>query len=188
MIVGKMPFTGEYENVIVYEIANVDPPPVTSLRSGLPIDLERVINKAMAKSPDERYQHIDEMLVDLKHLAKTSEQSPPATRVQPPARPPPKKTLRKQPVLYAVLFFILLSSFFILKPLLFDDILVSEPKPVAVVAFVNQTGDQAFDYLREAIPNLLITSLEQSKYLRVMTWERMNDLLKQMGRAGRQAH
>jgi serine/threonine protein kinase/tetratricopeptide (TPR) repeat protein len=182
MIVGKGPFTGEYENVIVYEIANTDPPPVTSLRTGVPMDLERVITKAMAKSPDERYQHVDEMLVDLKHLTKTTEQSSVTTHVQPPPAVPPKRIGRKQLVLYAVGFLILLSSFLILKPLLFDDILVSEPKPVAVVAFVNQTGDQAFDYLREAIPNLLITSLEQSKYLRVMTWERMIDVLKQMGK------
>ena len=31
------------------------------------------------------------------------------------------------------------------------------------------------------IPNLLITSLEQSKYLQVVTWERLRDILKQMG-------
>jgi serine/threonine protein kinase/Flp pilus assembly protein TadD len=63
-----------------------------------------------------------------------------------------------------------------------DDIVVSEPKPVAVITFENLTGDAAYDYLRKAIPNLLITSLEQSKYLRVVTWERLQDLLKQMNR------
>jgi serine/threonine protein kinase/predicted Zn-dependent protease len=56
------------------------------------------------------------------------------------------------------------------------------PKPIAVISFENQTGDEAYDYLRKAIPNLLITSLEQSKYLRVVTWERMHDLLKQLGK------
>jgi len=55
---------------------------------------------------------------------------------------------------------------------------------IAVISFKNQTGDKTFDYLQEAIPNLLITSLEQSKYLRVTTWERMKDLLKQIGREG----
>jgi len=44
----------------------------------------------------------------------------------------------------------------------------------------NQTGDKAYDYLQEAIPNLLITSFEQTGYLYVATWERMHDLLKQM--------
>ncbi len=53
---------------------------------------------------------------------------------------------------------------------------------VAVITFENQTGDSNFDYLKEAIPNLLITSLEQNRYIRVTTWERLHDLLKQMGR------
>ena len=49
-------------------------------------------------------------------------------------------------------------------------------------SFENQTGDDSFDYLQKAIPNLLITNLEQSKYFRVTTWERMQDLLNQMGK------
>jgi serine/threonine protein kinase/Flp pilus assembly protein TadD len=63
-----------------------------------------------------------------------------------------------------------------------EDIVIWEPKPVAVITFENHTGDPSYDYLRKAIPNLLITSLEQSKYLRVVTWERMQDLLKQTNR------
>ena len=63
-----------------------------------------------------------------------------------------------------------------------DSSQVLVPKPVAVISFENMTGDDAYDYLRKAIPNLLITSLEQSKYLRVITWERMQDLLKQTGK------
>jgi len=53
---------------------------------------------------------------------------------------------------------------------------------IAVISFENQTGDKAYDYLQKAIPNLLITSLEQSKYLQVTTWERMYDLLRQIGK------
>jgi tetratricopeptide (TPR) repeat protein len=53
---------------------------------------------------------------------------------------------------------------------------------IAVVSFENQTGDEAYDYLQKAIPNLLITSLEQTGELYVVTWERMSDLLEQMGK------
>jgi serine/threonine protein kinase/Tfp pilus assembly protein PilF len=59
---------------------------------------------------------------------------------------------------------------------------IAAARPIAVISFENQTGDKTYDYLRKAIPNLLITSLEHSRYLRVVTWERMGDLLKQMGR------
>jgi TolB-like protein len=47
--------------------------------------------------------------------------------------------------------------------------------------FENLTNDPSLDYLRAAIPNLLITNLEQSKHVSVLTWERMRDLLEQLG-------
>ncbi len=56
-------------------------------------------------------------------------------------------------------------------------------RSVAVISFENSTGDISYDYLKKAIPNLLIASLEQSKYLRVMSWERLSDLLKQRGKS-----
>ena len=181
MVLGKPAFKGDYENVIVYEIANVEPEPVTALRTGVPVDLERIITKALRKSPDERYQHVDEMLVDLKRLRKDSEFTPPTS--QAPAQAAPGRPLTTRVLIPAATLLVLVLVFLLIKPLLFEDVLISEPKPVAVIPFVNQTGDRTYDYLREAIPNLLITSLEQSKYLRVMTWERMTDVLKQMGKA-----
>jgi tetratricopeptide (TPR) repeat protein len=74
-----------------------------------------------------------------------------------------------------VLLFI--SGFLYLRPFLFE----SQPKSVAVISFENQTGDESYNPLQTVIPNLLITSLEQSKALCVNTWERMYDLLKQRG-------
>jgi len=53
---------------------------------------------------------------------------------------------------------------------------------IAVISFENQTGDKAYEYLQKAIPNLLITSLEQTGQVYVVTWERMSDLLEQMGK------
>ena len=54
---------------------------------------------------------------------------------------------------------------------------------IAVISFENQTGDEAYDYLERGIPNLLITNLENTGLLYVATWERMSDILKQMGKA-----
>jgi non-specific serine/threonine protein kinase len=70
MIVGQLPFKGEYEQAIYYSIMNDDPEPITALRSGVPIELERIILKAISRKVDERYQHIDELLTDLKRTRK----------------------------------------------------------------------------------------------------------------------
>ncbi len=70
----------------------------------------------------------------------------------------------------------------ILLQVLFLQAAELHPKPIAVMTFKNLTGNENYDYLCEAIPNLLITNLEQSKHLQVMTWERMHDLLKVIGK------
>jgi serine/threonine protein kinase/tetratricopeptide (TPR) repeat protein len=58
-----------------------------------------------------------------------------------------------------------------------------ERRSIAIISFENQTGDPAYDHLKKVIPNLLITSLEQSGYFRVVTWERLYDFLEQLGKA-----
>lgn len=68
MISGQLPFKGEYHSAIVYSIMNVEPEPITGLRSGVPMDLEKIISKLLAKEPDERYQNIIELPVDLKNV------------------------------------------------------------------------------------------------------------------------
>jgi serine/threonine protein kinase/tetratricopeptide (TPR) repeat protein len=179
MIVGVLPFKGDYDNVVFYEIANKDPEPVTALRPEVPTEVQRIINKALAKSADERYQQVDEMLADLRRLRKEPESGRSVTHslARLPRRPRGKFAIAS-----VALLIILVVVFLLIRPLVFEEVLISEPKPIAVIAFTNQTGDSSYNYLREAIPNLLITSLEQSKYLRVMTWERMNDVMKQMGK------
>ncbi len=73
MLTGRLPFAGDYEQAVVYAILNNSPEPVTALRSGIPLELERIVNKALSKKPDERYQHIDDMLVDLKSIQAESQ-------------------------------------------------------------------------------------------------------------------
>jgi len=181
MVTGQLPFRGDYENAVVYAVMNTPAEPMTALRTGVPMELERIVSKAMAKDPAERYQHVDEMLVDLRRFRKESEpaHTPPLSAGE---TPPTKRPRWVGIGVTAAAVLAIAVAFLLLKPLLFDEALVSEPKPVAVITFTNQTGDRSYDYLQEAIPNLLITSLEQSRYLRVITWERMRDVLRQLGK------
>jgi len=70
MITGKLPFRSEYETALIYSILNEDPEPVTGLRSGVPMELERVINKCLEKEAGDRYQQVNETLVDLRKVEK----------------------------------------------------------------------------------------------------------------------
>jgi len=72
MITGRLPFRGDYEQAVVYSILNEEPEPMTGLRTGVPVELGSIVNKAMAKNPDERYQHVEEMLGDLRSPGEAS--------------------------------------------------------------------------------------------------------------------
>ena len=65
MIGGAAPFRGHYEKAVMYAITEEDHEPLTAVRSGLPIELDWIVDKAMAKEPAERYQSAAELLVDL---------------------------------------------------------------------------------------------------------------------------
>ncbi len=68
MISGLLPFKGEYETAIIYSIQNVEPEPLTAMRTGVPIPLEQIVAKMLAKDFSTRYQHVDEIPVDLKNV------------------------------------------------------------------------------------------------------------------------
>ena len=68
MVTGQLPFHGEVLAAVTYAVVNTEPEPPSALRSGLPSELDQVIAKALAKDPAERYQHVDEMLEDLRVL------------------------------------------------------------------------------------------------------------------------
>jgi len=70
MVTGQLPFKGDYEQGVVHSILNEEPEPMTGLRTGVPMELERIVNKAIAKNAEERYQHVDEMMIDLRSVAK----------------------------------------------------------------------------------------------------------------------
>ena len=66
MIAGELPFHGEHDSAVIYQIVNLDPPSFTSRGIDLPRTVTRIIKKALEKRPDKRYRIIDEMLADLK--------------------------------------------------------------------------------------------------------------------------
>ncbi len=70
LLAQRTPFAADYEQAVAYGILNEDPEPVTALRSGLPTEIDRIVKRALAKRTDARYQHVDEMLVDLQALRK----------------------------------------------------------------------------------------------------------------------
>jgi len=86
MLTGQVPFKSEYQQALVYSVLNEDPEPITSLRPAVPTELEQIIAKTLAKSPDERYQNINDVLFDLRKLRRELESI--ASKKQPSKKKP----------------------------------------------------------------------------------------------------
>ena len=77
-VTGRLPFAGEVEAALTYSILHAEPEPLTALRADVPIELDRIVEKALAKTVDERYPHAEDLLVDLRGLRKQSQPAGPS--------------------------------------------------------------------------------------------------------------
>lgn len=79
MTTGALPFRGESSAVILSAILEHDPVPAVRLNPDLPISIQAIIEKALEKDRDLRYQSAAEMLADLKRMKREIESRPRAT-------------------------------------------------------------------------------------------------------------
>ncbi|UCH13896.1 MAG: protein kinase [Bacteroidales bacterium] len=176
----QLPFKGDIDQVLIYSILHDAPVPPTSVNPLIPKELELVIAKALQKDPLKRYQNIEQMEKDLRKIE--SKDTVDGTKITKIESRKPFFIKAKKPGIAIFLLVFLFLAFFIIKQGIQKKSGDIKPIPVAVIGFENMTGNEAYDYLQEAIPNLLITSLEQSPFLYVTTWERMHDLLEQINK------
>ncbi|CAB1063150.1 Adenylate cyclase (EC [Olavius sp. associated proteobacterium Delta 1] len=65
MLTGKLPFKGESQENVIHAILNDEPPLPSKMNIEIPVKLERLITRAMAKSLQDRHQNISEIMVEL---------------------------------------------------------------------------------------------------------------------------
>jgi Tol biopolymer transport system component len=70
---GRPAFPAAQESDWLDKLLHYDPPSIARLNSDVPAELERIVKKAMAKRPDERYQHASDMHADLVALRRRLE-------------------------------------------------------------------------------------------------------------------
>lgn len=185
MITGKQPFAADFEQAMIYSIMNEDPEPPTALRTGVPMELERIILKALAKEAGERYQHVEDMAVDLKALAsaeshKAAKTTASSETKQPVAdRPannitgaavdvgPGRSSRRVLIAAIAVVAVLAVLAVFLLRPT------ESGPdvskKSIAVLPFTDMSADKDQEYFSDGITEDIISRVAKISDLRVIS-------------------
>jgi len=154
MFGGQLPFMGEHDQAVVYSILNKKPKPITELRSEIPVSIGQVVEKALEKNPDERYQQIDEMLDDLKSISAGIVPEEIKARLR-----KEKLRKRKRAILYAgtvglvIVIAVLALTLFTGRAEAIDSI--------AVLPLENLTGDMEKQYVVDGVTDQLFGQLGQ---------------------------
>jgi len=191
---GKKPFEGDSVvkslHMVIYEAA----PSINELNPSLPAELQRIVRRCLAKDPDERYQSIKDVAIELKELRRELEGGDFDTTVPPPSRSKtssepiaggtqsqslgtstgtPSLSTRassaeyvvsgiKQHKLAAIItVLVVLAGAVAVLLYLRGRTTNTEIKAIAVMPFVNTSGNADLEYLSDGITESLINNLSQ---------------------------
>jgi TolB-like protein/predicted Ser/Thr protein kinase len=162
MLTGELPFKGEHEQAVVYSIRKDKPRPITEVNAEIPPSIEQVVDKALEKDADKRYQQVDELLDDLKSISAGIVPEEIKARLR-------KENLRKRKraILYAgavglvIVIAVLALTLFTGRVEAIDSI--------AVLPLENLTGDTEKDFFADVATEELIGQLGKLGAWRVIS-------------------
>ncbi len=85
MLTKQLPFQDSYNEALMYSIANEELKSLTSLNTEIPLGLDSIVFRALAKDPKKRYQHLNKLIADLNLFQ--NDQQKVITTVQAPTTP-----------------------------------------------------------------------------------------------------
>ncbi|MCI0531562.1 MAG: protein kinase [candidate division Zixibacteria bacterium] len=161
LLTRQLPFKGDHQAALVYSIMGEEPQPVARFNNQVSFKLEEMVLKALAKDKDERYQHIDDLLADLRREKKSLEYARISTQAQPvETRKPAKKKILKLVlggVAIVVLLLVATTSFFKLQRSS-ESVATSTVPMIAVLPFEN-LGDPEDEYFADGITEEITSRL-----------------------------
>jgi eukaryotic-like serine/threonine-protein kinase len=163
MVTGTIPFRGDTSGMIFDSILNRAPAPAVRLNPEVPPKLEEIINKALEKDRDVRYQHASDIEADLKRLKRDTESGKTAA-----THPTPDKTPKRGKLWGVLAACIALSGLGALGTwYLRSGRTATQIDSIAVLPFTNGGGDANTDYLSDGITESLIGNLAHVPQLKV---------------------
>ncbi len=174
MVTGRRPFQGDHAQALIYSILNLEPEPVTGLRTGVSMELERLIDRCLEKEPAARYQTAGDLASDLSRHQRGPDAAIFTTKTMPLKIQPRNRrplvvgggVLAAVLVLVALLFVLNVGN---LRDRWLGEVNLSPIRSLAVLPFHNLMGDSEQDFFVEGLHESLITELSKIGTLRVIS-------------------
>ena len=191
MLTGKQPFNGENSLDVIGSILNKEPVPLNQLAPDIPRELQRIVEKSLRKDREQRYQTAKDLLIDLKDVKQDLELQNKQERTAAPNREEPKtqilsattsnalhttssaeyvaNEIKSHKSGFAIGLIVLLFASIGLGYWFFSSRSsnTSQIESIAVMPFVNESGNSDVEYLSDGMTETLISSLSQIPKLNV---------------------
>jgi len=159
MFSGQLPFKGERDQSVVYSILKEKPKPITDIKAEIPVSIGQVVDKALEKDPDKRYQQAEELLDDLKSISAGIVPEEIKVRLR-----KAKLRKRKRAILYAGTVGLIIIAAVIALSLFTGP--AEAIDSIAVLPLENLTGNAEQQYFVDGVTDELIGQLGQISGLR----------------------
>jgi len=184
MATGERPFRGSTNLSVLSSILKDSPRPVSELRDDVPRPLARMIQRALEKRPEDRYQSTTDMRRDLEDLKRDLDTGEVMLRTTAGRRRLVAAVSgRRWALPFAIgatlVVLVALAGLFFKgrAPATAED----GRRSLAVLYFENVTGDPGLEWLRTGLTDMLVTNLSQSPDLRVLSTTRLYQILDETG-------
>jgi eukaryotic-like serine/threonine-protein kinase len=202
MATGTLPFHGDTSGLIFKAILDFDPPPAIRFNRDIPPKLEDIINKALEKDRNLRYQHASDILTDLQRLKRDTDSGRGAKgaavsdseevgkcakpiSVQQEAVSATQLVFHKQPRAFPWKIFVPVAALAVVLVAgglywrSHTSVKLTDKDTIVLADFTNTTGDPIFD---DALRQGLAVQLEQSPFLGLISEQRIQQTLRMMGK------
>ncbi|HEX6648393.1 MAG TPA: protein kinase [Pyrinomonadaceae bacterium] len=171
MVGGRRPFEGTTASDVLASLLDRQPSPLARYSPSVPAELERIISKALAKNPNERYQTARGMLVDLRALNNDLQQRKVESRISTASPHSATSRLsgsRKLPIIVAAILFLLVIGAFVFRQRFWPSTTAgSEAITLAILPFQSLNAGEDTAFLTTGLADAITTRLANVHQIRV---------------------
>lgn len=189
MTTGKTPFRGEHEAAMMYSIVNEEPEDASKYRTDIPPELLHILKKSLEKDPEDRYQSMSEIIVDLRRLKKGSTRIVRTQEFHPPqelrapspvaaTQAPATRFLSKKNMIVSGIVALVVVAGFILRDTILSKFAAKNGKKIIVVLPFENLGSADRDYFVDGMSDEVTSRLSGLSGLSVIARSSANQYKK----------